>query len=613
VRLKKLRRMVALCALSGLATSYGILVPNSAGATAVDETVSVPASSIGGVTTTASLDPSKTYLLTVTGTYVYNATSPTGNAVADAECSTLPPDTVFQRGRYLLLDPTGDALDLYVNGAAVEWEPATPDSYGCNSENHTYHHLFKPTAAGPLNLRVYDPGVGSAGNNDNFGALSVHVTEEHVIETVLVPANAQNGVLTASSLDPTRNYRLESRGTFTFGTPLQAADAQCAGVDGVPLWIPNLYGKILTPLDPAAHPLGLYVDYKPQTWVALTPSLLGCDDANHAYALTYKPQFFGKIRLGINDANSADNAGTLSVRIIDIGPLTGTPGTQAPPRIELADTVTVNSAAPGGASTAVPLVAGTQYLIEASGAFAFGAGQGDAECSTQTGVDETWRRERFPTLGANLVDLFVDHKAVEWQPTTVDAQNCNSTAHVYRDEIVPATTGVINFNVNDVYYGDNAGSLTVKVYRIKEIPLGSVVVDAANPAGASSLPLLGGQSYRFAASGTYTYWATNPGTDADAECSQAAVPPYNDPTYQPNRFGPEGPGDLLDLFVNNGNVTWKPRTQSPTPVTCDPNHEYDLKYNQQNTGSVNFKVADQPANYGDNAGTLTVNLFLQTG
>jgi hypothetical protein len=612
VRRSKLSRFLALFGAAGMIFTYEALVPTSAGAAVVDETVTVPATSASGVNTATSLDPTKTYLLTVSGTYVYNSANPTGNAVADAECSILPPDTNYQRSRYLLLDPTGDALDLYVNGKAVEWEPSTPDAYGCNSFDHVYRFLFKPSAAGPANLRVYDPGVGSLGNNDNLGSLSVRVTEEHVIETVVVPSTSAGGVLTTSSLDPSRTYRFEARGTYTYGTPLSAADAQCVGLDGLPGWVPNLYGKVLAPNDPSAHPLGLYVNYSPQTWVPVTPSLLGCDDTSHAYSLIHKPQYFGKVRFSINDSNQADNSGVLTVRIIDVGTGPAAPGEQAMPKIELADTVNVPSTTPDGASTVVPVVAGLSYLIEATGTFAFGQGNADAECSTQTGVDDVYRRERFLSLGANMLDLFVDGHAVEWQATTADAQNCNTSNHTYRDEIVPGTTGKLTFMINDVYYGDNSGILTVKVYRIREIPLGSVVIDSANAAGASSIPLPGGQTYRFASSGTYTYWVNHPGTDADSECSQAAVPPYNDPTYQPNRFGPEGPNDLLDLFVNNSNVTWKPRTQAPA-IACDTNHQYDLKYQPNNTGSVNFRVYDQSANYGDNSGSLTVNLFLQSG
>jgi hypothetical protein len=596
VSLRLLRRAGVFVGLAGLVASSTVLVGSGgAGAAPLDEQLVVPSDSAVGVTSSV-LDPTKTYLITVRGTFRYG----TSNSYADAECSTYNPDSTWQRNRFLLLDPTGDQLDLYVNGQPVDWEANSPDSFGCNTRDHTYRLSYRPLSPGALTFGVHD--VPDA-NPDNSGSLFVRITEERILQTLDVPASSQQGVYSVVSLDPTRTYRLEATGTYSYGTTPSIADAECVSVPPAP-GVTNLYGSILTPQDPNDDPLDLYVDEQAREWTPKTAGLTGCDDASHTYSMFHKPAAFGPVRLRINDSNTTDNSGFLRVRIYDLGVASVTGGPQLLPRIEVAETLQIDSQNINGA-TSMPLLAGQQYLLEANGVYTYGSGTADAECSVWTGNDTTWRRERFLGFGPNMLDLSLNGVGVDWVAVTPDAEQCDSSNHTYRYEFVPADNSSLTARVIDNWYDDNRGVLTLKIFRIREIPVGTVSVDSSSPLGANSVPLLQGQTYRASSSGTYDYWTSKPGTDADAECSQAAFAPYNDPTFQPNRFGD---GDLLDLYVGGTEVTWRPRT-SPGP--CDANHEYDTTFTPRTTGTINFAVRDQAANYADNQGALTVNLFLQ--
>src|SRR4051794_32398948 len=114
---RTLSRALAFCGAAGVAASVlvGVTVTPSVAAP-LDETLTVSPRVPTGATSVNSLTPGSKYVVTVTGTFTYGkvlSNEPQGSA--DAECTTLPPDTNYQRSRFLLLEPQGDVLDLYVN------------------------------------------------------------------------------------------------------------------------------------------------------------------------------------------------------------------------------------------------------------------------------------------------------------------------------------------------------------------------------------------------------------------------------------------------------------------------------------------------------------------
>jgi hypothetical protein len=527
---------------------------------------------------------------------------------ADAECSTQPPDTTYQRSRFVLLETSGDLLDLYVNGANVEWQAQTPDPLGCASDGgHTYTLVYSPSSPGPVNFAVHDRGYA-----DNNGALTVTIREqsETQIADFNVPSRVKSGVVSPVALDPAKQYRFQVSGTYSFGTPGNVADAECAGVPPAPLQR-NLYGTILTPTDTTDDLLDLYVGNVQQDWVAQKAGPTGCSDTDHVYSLDYSPAGAGPVNLRIVDSNNNDNVGQLRVKIFEVSVAAVPQPTQgALPNIDIRETVTVDSRNRDGASSALPLQAGKSYVVEASGTYSYGGGQqADAECSL-TSSDPTWRADRtFPGItDDDMLDVLVNGQGVDWTPTTVGDPGCNSSGHVYRLVFVPTVTSVVNFKVNDIYYGDNGGSLSIKISRITEIPAGGLLVNSSNPQGGSSITQLqANQTYRLNANGVYNYYRTQSGAFADAECSEAAFYPYNDPTFQANRFGGS---DLLDLYVDGGEVTWQPASGSPTG--CDANHSYNYFFTPVASRSVNLRVFDGPKNYADNVGSLAVLVFQET-
>jgi len=131
----------------------------------------------------------------------------------------------------------------------------------------------------------------------------------------------------------------------------------------------------------------------------------------------------------------------------------------------------------------------------------------------------------------------------------------------------------------------------------------TVVVDAANPAGAKTVaPLTAGVTYTITVSGTFTWGLA--GGNADAECSALAP----DPSWQANRFGPlYGADDNLDLYVNGAAVDWQPASGAASDGPCDSNHSYRLAYTPKATGPGSFAVTDKMNS--NKAGKLTVTVM----
>jgi len=115
-------------------------------------------------------------------------------------------------------------------------------------------------------------------------------------------------------------------------------------------------------------------------------------------------------------------------------------------------------AAPSGA-----LVAGTPYLIEASGTWRYGenaASSADAECS-RAAADGTWRRDRSvhpwdPT--SDHLDLYVDGTDLLSDPDTDTGGQCDTATHTYRYVYKPWRSGRVTFATWDPTTSASNGS-----------------------------------------------------------------------------------------------------------------------------------------------------------
>lgn len=588
-----------MVAMLAAALVLSIAPSTTAGAAGLSETVLVPSAHRTGNSTVNSLVAGRSYLFKITGSFSYGRIG-SGVGRADAECSNLPPDETFQRNRQALLEPGGDPLDVYVNGANIEWEAVSADSFGC-SRDHTYTYTYVPTVTAPAHFAVHERN-----NTDNAGPLYVTVTEivETPVETMRVYATAANGTASTTVLSPTKLYRIEISGTYTFqrtgSVNVAIADAECMSLNGGPG--SRDASGVLTPTNTADDVLDVLVNNTSVDWVPTVPSKLNCNDTNHAYRVNYRPPTASTVRLRVNDNNTADNAGILDVRIVEIPDVVVATGALPLPEISLNEDVTVPANNRNGGSSRLPLQAGESYLLEARGVYNYGGGSADAECSSSR-TDPLYLPDRYAAVAptTDLLDVLVNNEAVEWVPTKGNPDGCNETDHAYRYTFVAGATGAVNFRVNDGNLGDNSGSVTVRIYRIQEVSLGSNAVPANSSAGVNTAPVVAGRDYRFHVSGTYTY-AFQAGADADAECSRTAA----DPVYLPQRYNFSG-ADVLDLYVNNAPVTWSPATGGVG--TCDTAHEYGLSYQPVIPGPVNLKIRD--GGYTDNTGGLTATLFMK--
>lgn len=586
--------VAALLVAAGL--TFGAQAPMQVASSSspVGGVVVVDASKPSGATSTFDLVEGTTYVLEVTGSYSYGFRG----GVADAECSTLPPDDTFQRNRYLLLDPSSDPLDLLVDGNLVEWQAAKPDAFGCDGTSNRYRLVHVPDRTGPVNFRVHD-----SGHNDNRGGFEVAImpTDEILVDTVVVDSAASRGASTAVALEASKHYRLEAVGSYTFGFGSGAADAECARLLAGGPAVRNLLGAT-SPTDPTSDPLDLLVNGGRVEWQPLAGDALGCDP-DHRYELDVPDGTSGQVAFRIDDSNHRDNAGSITVSVFEL-PSADDPPPLGVPKIVLADTVTVDSSDPDGSTTAAPLTAGESYLVEVSGTYGWGMGRADAECSTRTDTgDTTFRRQRHLTgtdVDASLLDVLVDGTAVEWTPSEADAEQCATGDHTYRLIHVPERTGPARFNVFDLNHRDNGGTLTVRVFVVTEVPVATLEIDSRDADGVT-VPLAAGLAHRLEAQGTYYFGAGS--ALADAECANRSD--IGDTAYLPHRFVESG-NDLLDLDVGDDPVHWQPVQPN---AECDADHRYQVEHVP---GGPTTRVVIDDRNHRDNFGVLEVRVFLKT-
>lgn len=599
------RRLISSQLLVAALSVSALVLPAAPAGAQPLETVTVPANSSTGGTSSAVLNAGTTYLFEASGTGSYGFQ----NGQFDVECSTLPPDPTWQRGRFLLLDPESDVLDVLVNGENVEWQATSPDAFGCNSTSHAYTFTFTPDTTGVVNFRVHDPGLDKSSHLDNNGGFFIEIIEaaETLLETLTVPTADFDGVNSTVSLDPAFFYRIKASGTGIYDAPRGSElDAECTTFTPDPTWQPNRW----VVLDAQEDLVDLYLNKQNVAWQADEPDLLGCNSTGHTYQVIFQPTSAGTVNFGIKDTNYADNGGALTVRIFRLEfPPPQARGPLSPPDISLTEQFEVDSADSDGTTSVIPFRAGDSHLIEVVGTFAYGKGTADARCSTVTpGTTFFPSEDNYPAFPPGTLQLVVDQQVVPWAPTSPDSgePDCNSADHTYRLMYVPSQSGLVNFRILDGNYTDNGGVLTVKIFRVREIPVGRVLVNSASPSGTPTPPLLQGRTYRLRGSGTYTYFQNVPGTFADTECSQADFPPFSSPLFERHRWG-TGDGDLLDIFVNDGNVDWL--TAAGSSTDCDLDHIFDHTLGASSTGPINLKIKD--VNYGDNSGSVPVDIFLQ--
>lgn len=267
----------------------------------------------------------------------------------------------------------------------------------------------------------------------------------------------------------------------------------------------------------------------------------------------------------------------------------------------------------------ISLDAGTTYLVEVSGKYTYGAlqegnGEADAECHNLLNGTPLLRNLLDLFFGAGTLDLFIDGEDVEWDPESPSPTGCDDPltggSNAYTTTFTPSETGPVNFAVFDPnFYGDNQGSLEVKIFEAAPaepepvlVPVSHVLVDSSDPEGAQTqAPLSAQQTYLLEARGTYNYHKS--GDVADAECSVTA----DDPTWIPARFGDLNGENWLDLLVNDQGVTWTPVNEED-PGCSSTDHVYRVEHTPAESGFATFRVND--SFYGDNEGTLQVTVFL---
>lgn len=113
----------------------------------------------------------------------------------------------------------------------------------------------------------------------------------------------------------------------------------------------------------------------------------------------------------------------------------------------------------GTVTSTTTLVNGQLYRLEASGTFSAGASiTADAEYSSGP-PSYVWQDtvEGYETYGEGLLELKVNGNFVEW-----GSFNPN---HVYTLDMVGTGNPVV-FSIYDIYYPNNSGSLTARIYGV---------------------------------------------------------------------------------------------------------------------------------------------------
>lgn len=288
------------------------------GPAALEDTVTVPAADPRGALTTQVLQEDVTYRITVSGSFDY------GEGSADAECSRARNSSTWRRERSVdPFHPDLDSLDLYVDGRDLWADPVRDTGDRCDAAGNTYRWTYTPTRTGRARFAVWDPSP-----QDNRGSLSVTVSRTSSVrtpqsdrslptsgdslwdETVELSTASPDGAVTSGILRSGRRYAVIVSGTWQTG--YGEADAECSALRPDGLWRRN---SSVQPARPRDDLFDLYVDGRDADLDALDDDGEGCS-TTHRYVGTLRPYRTGAVRLALWDVATADNSGSLTVRLI---------------------------------------------------------------------------------------------------------------------------------------------------------------------------------------------------------------------------------------------------------------------------------------------------------
>jgi hypothetical protein len=129
-----------------------------------------------------------------------------------------------------------------------------------------------------------------------------------------------------------------------------------------------------------------------------------------------------------------------------------------------------------GTTSSKSFPAGT-YLLTVSGTYGFGGGSiADAAFSLRPKgfqkigdinyTEDTWEAGKDLQPGfKNMLELKVNNKIVAWG-NSQGPVNTYRPDHIYQVEINKTDNGPFNFSIDDVFHGDNSGSLKVKIDQV---------------------------------------------------------------------------------------------------------------------------------------------------
>jgi hypothetical protein len=407
----------------------------------VDETLTVPATS-PGVLTTGALQAGQEYLVEVSGTYAYGSGE---NQLADAECSTTTGTTSWRRDRSIHPAQRGeDHLDLYVDGSDL-WADADVDAGNdCDLRTHTYRDTITPTRTGRVTLALWDPTTP----DDNSGELTVRilaVTPQAEMDWQL-PATAAAGVTSPGALEAGVIYLLTVTGTVDAGGGV-SSDAECSATTTDPVWRMN---RSVDASAPSADHLDLLLDRRDVTFTPVEdPDDDDCDTGTHIYRRAVRLDTTRPVNLRVDDPAWQDNSGALTVHAERVDPVAD------------AETVAVDASQPA-VETSRNYLAGQALLVTVTGTYAYTADvDADAECSA-TAADPVWRSSRTEVRrdGRYYGDVLVDGRG--WWRTAAGT-SCDPTSHTYTMAYTPGRTGPLRLGVDDLDLSDNTGTLTVTI------------------------------------------------------------------------------------------------------------------------------------------------------
>jgi hypothetical protein len=444
-----------------------------------------------------------------------------------------------------------------------------------------------------------------------------------VVERLNVSARRKAGTRTRKALVEGRRYLIEVSGTYRYDRdPGSLADAECSTRDGADWWQRE---RSLRHEDWDADHLDLYVDG--HDLYAESDDAQSCDSEGHTYRWVYEAERTGRVPFAVWDPNGfGDNAGRLTVRVLDLGAERDTMSWKVPARSR------------AGATSPGLLRGGQEYRVTVSGTWRNGDGvTSDAECTR--GWDDGWRRDG-DSYDMVVGDWGYDSLAprlsgVRTEPVS-GAPECDDD-HRYSYVFTPDHSTPLNIRVGDPGgHGDNTGALrvAVKPYDPSQpapapspspspeptpeptplpepeptIPAEHLSVDSRSADRVrTEQDYPAGTTLRVTSTGMYFMHASQDGwIVADAECTITS----GDRDWRSTRFEGEFDGrtsPLGDLVVNGEIVTWQP---ADGRGSCDSGeHTYTYDVTVEEDGPLWFVIADD--HYDDNRGALEVEVAVR--